>query len=170
MRDAGAVPPVRDDGLQLQDDPAFQKRFWIAERTAWVLFVLIILGALAGLTGAGGPLSRGEMSAGEGRVEYPRVARWQTSDTLAIRFAGGGEVRRLLLSGGFDEDFTIEQILPQPERQRMTAEGLVLEFAAADGEATRAVLDIRPRHPGLSSFALRLDGSPPLRPSVLVLP
>lgn len=170
MEETGNLPPVRDDGLQLEDHPAFQQRFWMMQRVAWGAFGVVLLVALAGFTGSGGLFSRAEIAVAEGRLDYPRVARWQTPETLRIAFSAGDERHRLLFSSGFEEDFALEQILPQPEREQMTADGLLLEFAATAGAASTAVLDISPRSPGLASFTLGIDRSPPLRVTVVVLP
>ena len=50
---------VRPDGLQLDEDRGFQRRFWRAERIAWGTFAAIMLAALSGLFGGSGPLRGG---------------------------------------------------------------------------------------------------------------
>lgn len=50
------VPPIRPDGLQLDEHRQFQERFWTIERAAWIVFGMIVIAALAGAFGAGGRL------------------------------------------------------------------------------------------------------------------
>lgn len=63
--------------LDVDDDRAFQEKFWTFQRVAWALMALILLAALAGTTGSGGPLAHAEASGPGGSIEYPRIARWQ---------------------------------------------------------------------------------------------
>ncbi len=46
----------REEQLELDEDRNFQERWWTAERIAWIGFALVIVVALAGLTGLGGPV------------------------------------------------------------------------------------------------------------------
>ena len=43
----------------VEDHGSFQRRFWFAQRCAWVVFALILSACLFGLLGRGGMFSRG---------------------------------------------------------------------------------------------------------------
>src|SRR3546814_10863353 len=80
-------PSIRPDGLQVEDHRGYQEKLWTVERAAWIVFIVITLAAALGATGAGGPLSRQVAVTEHGRIDYPRIARWQASDELTIEFA-----------------------------------------------------------------------------------
>ena len=158
MSDFGdKAPPLRDDGLQLDEDHAFQKRFWSAERAAWAVYALIVLLALAGLTGAGGPLARGTAVSPAGDVEYPRVTRSSRAETLTVRFPAASEGRRLTLGEPFPERFDVETIRPEPERSYLGPGGLTYEFAAEGETAAPVRLTVRAERFGVARFRIVLN-------------
>ena len=151
-------PLIRADGLQLDEPREFQKRFWNIERLAWIVFALIIVLALLGFTGAGGPFSRGHAEFAQGRLDYPRIARWQRSEEFRIRLSPGEETRRVTFGPSFYEAFQVEGIEPEPESQKSVADGVEMSFAAdADAEAF-IVLHVKPQQLGLPSFRVGLNG------------
>lgn len=176
--------PVRDDGLQIDEDRAFQRRHWRRERLAWVGFAAIVAAALAGLSGAGGPLSGQQVDLGAATAQVPRVGRLQRPDTLVIRLpaaapaaAGAGAAaaaagpagsarHEVRLDPAFLDLYTVDTILPAPLAQRAGADGLWLAVA---GQGGKLRLSIRPRRAGLARFALAVDGTQ-ARAAVLVLP
>lgn len=164
------VAAVRDDGLQLDEDRRLQERLWTVERCAWLVFGLLVLAALAGLTGGGGPLSHGHMAMAGGTVEYPRIARWQASEELIVEFGAGEGPRTVTLSSSFTEQFQIESIQPRPARWDAGAEGQRLTFEVTNGGTGNVTLYVRPSDPGVVSFELALDGGASGRFSTIVLP
>lgn len=164
------APAIRDDGLQLEEHRAFQERFWSLQRVAWVLFGLLLLAALLGLTGSGGPLSRAQVALEGGTIDYPRIARWEAADEVIVRFAPGAEQHRLTLSSGFADALQIEGIQPEPESSAAGADGAVLTFATAAGEAAEVTIHVTPLQPGYSTFAVQIDDGAPETLGVLALP
>lgn len=65
------MPPVRADGLQLAEDRRVQERIWTAERVSHVVLLLIVLAALAGVSGSGGLLSRTTLVSESGTIDAP---------------------------------------------------------------------------------------------------
>src|SRR3546814_5526202 len=86
-------PAVRPDGLQMEDHRSHQEKLWTVERCAWVLFIAITLGAAAGITGAGGVLSRQVAAIDGGKIDHPRIARSEAADEMTVRFAPGSGPR-----------------------------------------------------------------------------
>lgn len=164
-----AQPSVRPDGLQLDENRPYQERLWTVERWAWAAFLLLTLAAALGATGAGGPFSREVAAVEGGEIDLPRIARWQASDEMTVRFARGSGERTLLLSPQFSRSFQIESILPRPERVVADSDGHTFHFAAGDGQA-EAVLHLRSQSPGLVRYRIGIDGSTPTERSTLILP
>lgn len=151
------IPPIRDDGLQLEEHRDFQKILWMIERVAWIAFVLILLGALAGLTGSGGYLSRNTTTLATGVVEVPRVARREASDEISITFGAGREDHHLLFGRRFDDYFEIESIQPEPEQTMGSPAGTRMQFAAERSASMHVVVHVRPLRPGLPQYSIYLD-------------
>lgn len=176
-----AEPPVRADGLQIADAPRFQHRFWRIQRWCWVGFALVVVAALAGLTGAGGPLSRGLLALAGGEIDHPRITRWQGADTMIVRFGPGGAERSLHLSAPFWAGFEVEEIQPRPDRVIAAPDGQAMIFTAAvpaasgQGQAPQsgawtAHLQIRPSSPGIIRAEASIDGDAAAGMTVVVLP
>lgn len=162
------APPVRPDGLQVEDHRRYQERLWTAERWAWGFFVLFTLAALLGATGSGGMLSRHQAVTAAGEIDLPRVTRWQSSDHMMVRFADGGE-HTLLLSPQFSQAFQVEAIRPEPVRVVSGPDGHTIHLAGGDGPA-EAFLYLRPQGPGRTQYSIALDGATPVPLSTLTLP
>lgn len=162
-------PPVRPDGLQLNEHRSFQEKHWTAERVAWLAFIVIAVAAILGATGSGGVLSRGLATLDGGEVDYPRIARWATADEMTVRLAEGSGERTLLLSNDFARSFQMETVQPRPLRVDAVPDGQVLRFAAADGPA-QIVIHLLPQAPGIARFRASIDGGAPQDLTTLILP
>jgi hypothetical protein len=153
-------PPIRKDGLQLEEQRGFQERFWTAERWAWIGFGLVLLVALAGLTGGGGPLAHATTTVSPaGEYEYPRVTRWEGSDDITVTFAAGGDEHRLSLSHAFSEHFQIEDVQPDPESMIASGDAEIMVFKAEEQSPAKVTIHIRALKPGLASYRVGLDAA-----------
>jgi hypothetical protein len=130
-----SVAIVRIGDLEVDQDLAFQRRAWVAQRIAWVLLTLFVVAAGVGLLGSG-PLSHARIDVpGLMTVEYDRFARLESSETLTVRLAPAataGEAVRLSLNRDFLDSAKIETILPPPARVEAMAGRLVYVFAVAE--------------------------------------
>jgi hypothetical protein len=162
--------PIRDDGLQLAEHRDFQERFWTVERWAWVGFGLILLAAVAGLFGGGGVLAHTTITTEAGKVDYPRVARWESADEVTVTFGSSDEEHRLTLSPQFAQYFQIADIQPLPERSLTGPVGEVMVFQSENGPPSKVVLHLRPQRPGLAGYEVSLDGDDPVGVTTVVLP
>lgn len=156
--------------LKLDDHRRFHFGFWRAQRAAWVLFGLIVVGALLGLTGAGGPLSRETTVMPGGEIDHPRVGRWNAADEVRIELEPGPRERELLLSTGFADHFQIEDIQPTPSRDVAAAEGHRMVFETEEGQPAAIVLHVRAQRPGIAGYAAALDGGAPKSMRSVILP
>ena len=160
-------------GLELVTNRPFQRRFWRIQRVGWVIMALILLAALLGLTGKGGPLARASVTGPEGEVVYPRVARWQTADELEVRFSrvSAGEAT-VQVGVEFGRVFQVEGIQPEPSSSIVIAGGQQLTFEVGPGEGEKSVtINVRPTQPELATrIPIRINGGDPMRITPVVLP
>lgn len=161
-----------NNGLELNEDRAFQEKFWIAERVAWIAMVAVLALALLGLTGRGGPLATATVSTPQGEVTYPRVTRWEADDSLTFKLAPGGAEATVDLSSTFGQLFEIVDIQPAPHESRSTANGQRLLFKLGDPSGTReVVIHVRAAKPSLGrQFDVRINGGEPVSLRAVVLP
>jgi hypothetical protein len=152
------APPLRNDGLQIDENRGFQRWFWTTQRIAWGAFGAILLVATSGLTGGGGYFDHKLTEVSSGRIDAPRISRWQASDTMEIEFTGAGDRHTFLVGDGFMTNFTIEAVRPQPDRSYMTSAGMLMEFASLGAGPFQASIGLRPSHPGIISYDIELDG------------
>lgn len=163
-------PSVKPDGLQIEEHRTFQESFWKVERAAWVVFGLVLLTAVLGLTGAGGLLERQTVNFERGSVEVPRFSRWEASDTVSASLAAGGEERRLILSPEFFRTFQVEDIDPPPISAEGSADGLVYRFRAAAPQPLAVTLHLRSQSPGVVSYRVSVDHAPAQTVRTMVWP
>ena len=152
-------PPIREGGLQIEEQRAFQRLFWKVERCAWAAFMVLLLLVLAGLTGAGGYLSRATAVLATGDVEYPSISRWESSDELKAAFATAASPHRFTLGAVFFEYFEVEAVHPQAERALATRGGTTWEFAAEPGVPLEITIYVRALRPGFPHYSVALDST-----------
>jgi hypothetical protein len=160
----------RAEAPQIAEDRSFQERFWAVERVAWIGFVLLIVVAVSGLLGSGGPLSRGEAASGDSRIDYPAQARWEAGEELNIRLGGEPGERTLALSETFADAFEIEDIQPPPTRVESGANGQSLIFLATGPEPIEVRVAMTPRNPGLARYTITPAGQAALTVATFVWP
>ena len=152
-----SAPTVRQDGLQLDEHRGFQEGFWKVERFAWAAFVGFVALALLGLTGDGGAFARATATVPGATLDYPRIGRWEASDTFFVRFDAAGRQRTLLLSPEFASNFEIRDIQPTPEHSEASAEGNRMIFSSAEGQPMNVKLELRAHAPGLTTYGVAVD-------------
>ena len=160
------------NGLQIDTDRAFQERFWKVQRWAWLAMLLIIVAALAGLTGKGGALSRAEVESGSATITYPRVSRWQMADELSVEFASATGEAKVMLPMSFLDSFAVEAVTPQPSEVTAVAEGQEFTFRlGAEPGAKSVQFAVRATSPTWVSRSYAVVGDAERAPmSFVVLP
>jgi hypothetical protein len=154
------APPVLD-GLQIEEDIAFQRRSWRVQRVAWAVMALILLAGLLGVFGSG-PLSQATASMpGVLAVEYQRFARYDTPDTLSIRLepaATGGPAVRVGLDRAYLDHSKIDSMVPPPARVHGAGDRLVYEFPIAEpGRPLTITLALEPQQIGIVHGRVTLE-------------
>ena len=159
--------------LQVTEDRSWQEKFWTAQRVGWVLMAILILAAIAGLTGMGGPLASARAELGGGTIDYPRITRWQADDQMQVRISPASPTDvELTLSREFVQLFTISSIQPEPAEVQATAAGHRFTFETEPGERERVIaFAVRATRPVIARpFAASLGDAQPQRLTITVLP
>lgn len=126
--------------LELDQDMAYERRFWVFERVGWVAMAGVVALALLGVFGEG-PVSQGTAGgSGQGLiVEYERIARRNSPQTLRLGLTAppGPEGKvKVSLDRKFLESIQVESVSPEPESEEGRPRRRVYEFAVSGGEPT----------------------------------
>lgn len=125
----------------------------LAEKLAFALLVLFVIGAMLGLFGDG-PLSRSVASSADGqvRVDYQRFHRRAAPESLDITFpvSPGTDSIELTINGDYLRRVQITEIFPEPEQSRHDEYGGKLRFATdGSGQPMTVRVHLKPQHAGL---------------------
>jgi hypothetical protein len=118
-------------GLQIQEDFALQAREWKVQRTAWLLFGVVVLAGVLGIFGRG-LLSGASVTDGDLHVRYERFERLQRPTKIQFQIgANAEETTRVFIDRAYLDAVRIESITPQPEKVVANPGGSIYDFAAA---------------------------------------
>jgi len=146
----------------------FQRRMWVVERVGWGVLGLIAVLGLTGLFGSGW-LSRGTAAGNGLSIEYERFERATRLSAFAFHFAPGATERTLHLNRGFQKNYQISRIEPEPTRSQAEPDGFSLTFALPP-EGGSVVLWAHARGYGIQRITARSDRAPPLSFSTMIYP
>ncbi len=156
----------------VEENMSMQRRVWRFERVGWYALLLIVLLALAGVFG-NGPLSDATAMSSDGRlqVDYQRLSRAGTTDSLRITMRGApGEPVQLLLGGSLLRAASIETLQPEPQASLSHGKSLLLQVGtSADGLAT-LYLTLRSEHVGRLEGVARIGPNTAVRFSTFLYP
>jgi len=147
--------------LQIEQDPAFQRRSWRVERIGTWLFVALLGAAVSGLFGSG-PLSHAAATVpGVLRVEFQRFSQYQSPDNLLIHVEPGaapGRELRLWLDRAYLAGVRLEAMVPTPIRVETAADRLTFVFALTEpGVPFTVLVALQPQHFGVMHGRLGLE-------------
>jgi hypothetical protein len=166
-----SMPPAL---REVEGQLGFQQRLWRMERIGWVAMALLVTAALAGLTGAGGPLSRGRAAAPDGSLalDWPRLQRDGAAAEFLLVLPPGGAESALRLGAGFLAAWRVEEIQPPPREVEAAPDGTRLTFRRTPGVPLRIRLRTRAEGgPGLHRAEVAVEpGGAPLAFSAWVWP
>lgn len=171
MTDIGQlpVPPIRADGLQMQEYRDRQRRYWRIQRMGWWGFGAIMLLAILGLTGSGGVFQTQTLRFADATVEVPRVSRWEGTDGVSIVFAKSEARHEVRIGQPFFDRFSIRRIQPEPDRNLLIPGAQSLAFTAEGPGPHQVRMDLRALHFGWTAFDITI-GNETRRASLIVLP
>jgi len=173
--------------LQLDEDRAFQRRYWTLQRLAWIGFAGILGLAMLGLTGGGGYFHMQRIRLGGALVEMPRVSRWDAADEMRITFDGpegpgqkpdhgpdqgpddgSGREHAVTIAAGYFDRFDLTRIRPEPAALLKDG-GQAMTFQV-QGKGPHVVrFSPRAVHFGWTSFDLTVNGAT-RRVGLMILP
>jgi hypothetical protein len=127
---------------QIEEDPAFERRSWIAERIGWALMALFILLGLLGFFGSGPASSRSAGSPGTLRLEYERFVRNEAPTSLRVNTKPENGVGRVIVGREYLDRVKIEKIVPEPARVVSMNGFVIYEFAVKGDGAVSVKFDL----------------------------
>jgi hypothetical protein len=156
--------------LEIEEDLRFQQKEWFFQRIGVVLLSLIVLGALLGFTGMGGPMSRGE--AGERRgpvhVEYERFVRRGAFSTVTLHLRGAPGDIRFWVAARYFEHVRIDSVAPMPELVSVETDRHVYLIRSESPDVT-VTLEVEHQAVGTPDAEVGLVGGPSVRFSQLAI-
>lgn len=151
--------------LEVDEDLVFQRRDWLAQRIGWVFIGVMVLAALAGLTGSG-PLSRTTRSDGRHlTVEYERFVRHGSRTAVTFRVAPEAVTHgrvRIAIDRRFLAANDLQRLVPEPSVTRGHDDAVEFIYDVAPGTALQARWIVEPDELGSLSSSVRLNGGPAL--------
>jgi hypothetical protein len=136
------VSEAGHEGLELNDDPVFDRRQGRVQRVGWALLALVLVAALAGVFGSG-PVSSGSAASDDGRLEvgFDRFVRRGGENALDLTLdpalAEAGEIE-VAISATWLDGIDVEAVSPEPTDVRTEGDRQVYVFAVA-GDAPLVV-------------------------------
>lgn len=164
---------TNDNELDNSEDLAFQRRWWIVERTGWLVMFLVVVAGAAGLLGRS-PASRAEVTDGSASLKYERLARLHAPSDLALHVLQSPTASRELsisLSREYCRDVRVVDITPTPESSTINDAELTYRFRLEPGQ-TGMPIDFKLNMETLGRLEgwVRIREQPPLRLSQFVYP
>lgn len=150
----------------IDQDLRFQRKQWRAERIGWVAMAVLIVCALAGFFGGGGPLAGASSIAGDGsaRLSHDRFARFLTPTTVEITVAHPPSARPLHLrvSESYLSSMLVRSITPQPDTVAFADRAYLFAFERLPGATEAKIrLHLEPQAIGsLEGWAVVDNGAP----------
>ncbi|TCL63609.1 hypothetical protein [Rhizobium sp. BK251] len=147
----------------------FQRRVWLVQRAAWIIFGLVLITCLLGFTGRGGPFSWHRLTFDHGSIELPAIARWNAPDDLRVTFDPSDEAPNLVIDQRFLDAFSIESV--DPPQFTATFEGGRILYAFPPDPSGRsvAIFRVKAQKPWLRRFTIGL-GKDVVETSVFIFP
>ena len=151
--------------LEIDEDLAFQKREWLAQRIGIGLLALFVIAAALGFTGLGGPLNHAEAGERGGpiHVEYERVVRRgaKTSMKLNLRTDPPGFIQ-FWVSAPYLENVVVDGLEPAPQTVTVESERHVYTIRAGSTDVTVTV-EVQPQTFGRLEGEAGIVGGPSVR-------
>ena len=153
----------------VEDHGVFQRRFWLAQRCAWVAFAFILLACLFGLLGRGGMFSRSVVHLTQGTIDLPAISRWNAPDDLKVTLIAAAQDQIIFVDPQFLESFSVEGIDP-PQKATVARGGRIgYVFSADPTDSTSVVFRLQTQQPGWRSYVIGI-GDEASRQSTFIFP
>jgi hypothetical protein len=151
--------PTPKQPAQILQDLSFQHRQYYVQRVGWGIGALLLVLALFGLFGDG-LLSHAHAANSAFRIEYERILRRNNSSPLELEITPKGEETRVAFEAIYLQAFTIDSILPAPDRSYAAASDIVYVFRTqAQTTPVRITFLQSARNPGTLHGQIRAQGA-----------
>jgi hypothetical protein len=156
--------------LEIDEDPNFQQKEWFFQRIGVALLFLFVLVALLGVTGNGGPMSRGEVGepGGPVRVEYERFVRRGAQSTMKLHVRGAPGEMRFWVAASYFKHVRIDSVAPTPELVTVETNRHVYLIRSGSSDVI-VTLEVEHEAAGMLDAEVGLVGGPSVRFSQLSL-
>jgi hypothetical protein len=127
--------------LEIDEDIAFQQKEWIFQRIGLAALFLFVIAALMGLTGMGGPLSRGKAGDSNGplQVEYERFVRRGSFSKVTLHVRGATGAIRFWVSAPYLEHVQVDSVVPAPDLESVETHRHIYVIRAGSPDVTVTV-------------------------------
>lgn len=148
-------------GLQIERAHRFHRREMAAQRIGIAAVAVLLLAALLGTFGGGGPLNDTVQPAPDGAFDlsYHRFLHRETSESLTVSVAGSAVTSDhvdLEVAAGWLERVRISAVVPEPAAETGAADGMRFQFAADPGTPLTVQFHFRPTEVGVLDGWVRL--------------
>lgn len=148
-------------GLQVERAHRFHQREVAAQRIGVIAVAVLLLAAVLGVFGGGGPLNDTVQSAPDGGFDlsYHRFLHRETSERLTVSVAGSAVTSDrvdLELAAGWLAQVQLSVVLPEPAAETSTVDGVRFQFAADPGTPLKVQFRFRADEVGVLDGWVRL--------------
>jgi hypothetical protein len=156
-------------GIQIDENPGFQARYWRIERIGWWAMAATLLAAGAGLFGHG-LVSRAKLflpdpveTAGGIVLDYEQWGRAHRESQFLLSRPSelSSGTFSLWLSNEYLRDAELLRMTPEAATQELVSNGVRYHFRIDHGLQT-VILRFKPERPGRLSGSFRLNDGPPV--------
>ncbi len=165
----------RIDGIEIEQDMAFQRRSWRVQRWGRTAVFLFVAAGTAGIFGGGG-LSRVKQADASGvlRIDHPRFVRATAPFEVKITVdpnASGGEPLALWWDDRIAGHWEIDRMSPEPATEEIGAGRVTCRFAvSATREPVTVIIRAKTNEAGRLAGRLGVVGGPELTVKQLTYP
>lgn len=144
--------------IEINEESEHRKRSEKVRAIGRILMALLLLAALAGAFG-GGPLSEGVVESAGLRLEYQRVARFNSPEKFKIQVPPAADKIRLHVDSALLEIIDIERIDPEPKEMELAPDGQIWEFPVQTTNAPISIsINYRPDAFGRAAGKFEIEG------------
>ncbi|RPI57716.1 MAG: hypothetical protein EHM55_00880 [Acidobacteria bacterium] len=154
----------RKRDLDIDEDIRFQENEWFAQRIGIGLLFAFVLSAALGLTGMGGPLSRGEAGRPDGPVfvEFDRFVRRGAPATIRLHLRATPGPVQVWISAPYFQDVRVESVAPPPQMAAVEQDRHIYTIQAGSGDVTMT-LEVEHHSIGPIQAEVGVVGGPSVR-------
>ena len=148
------MKPIKTS-LDMEDEIDLHKKGWVAQRVGWIIFLLILIAASLGLFG-NGLLSKSSAGERNAIIQYERFTRFESQTELNIQAQNVTDGLEVRIPQSYIHSMEVEKMIPEPTRQRLEPDHLVL-FFEAEGSASVSIV-FNPETTGSVAAVIEVNG------------